>query len=50
MNFTTLSAEDILTIANPMMDNLMDASTETDHQRHTRSIVYPIIKSRPEDQ
>ena len=36
MNFTTLSAEDILTIANPIMDNLMDASTEIDHQRHIR--------------
>ncbi|MBT5017762.1 MAG: hypothetical protein HON04_03365 [Planctomicrobium sp.] len=36
MNFEKLSVKEILDIANPMMDNLMSASTEIDHERHTR--------------
>lgn len=30
------SDEDILKIANPIMDNLMEGSTEIDHAKHTR--------------
>ena len=36
MNFETLSDEDILIIANPIMDNLMEASTEIDHAKHVK--------------
>jgi hypothetical protein len=36
MNFEEMSKEEILSIANPIMDNLMDASTEINHERHTR--------------
>ena len=36
MNFEEMSDSEILSIANPMMDNLMEASTEIDHKRHIR--------------
>lgn len=36
MNFQELSEKEILDIANPIMDNLMSASTEIDHKRHVR--------------
>jgi len=36
VNFQEMSDQDVLSIANPMMDNLMDASTEIDHSRHVR--------------
>lgn len=36
MNFQSLSDADILTIANPIMDNLMEASTRIDHAAHVR--------------
>lgn len=36
MNFEKLSKNEILTIATPMMDNLMTASSQIDHQTHTR--------------
>ena len=36
MNFEKMSEKEILDIANPIMDNLMEASTEIDHERHTR--------------
>ena len=36
MNFEKMSEKEILDVANPIMDNLMDASTEIDHERHTR--------------
>jgi len=36
MNFEEMSEEEILDIANPIMDNLMNASTDIDHERHTR--------------
>jgi len=36
MNFEEMSEKDILDIANPIMDNLMSASTEIDHERHTK--------------
>lgn len=34
MNFAEMSEKDILDIANPMMDNLMAASTEVNHEKH----------------
>ncbi|MHA2938771.1 hypothetical protein ACXJY6_10830 [Vibrio sp. RC27] len=34
MSFEQMSDEKILSIANPIMDNLMQASTEIDHQKH----------------
>ena len=37
MNFEKMSKKEILDIANPIMDNLMDASTDIDHERHTRN-------------
>jgi len=36
MNFQEMSEEEIIEIANSMMDNLMDASTAIDHERHTQ--------------
>lgn len=36
MSFEEMSEEEILAIANPLMDNLMAASTEIDHARHVR--------------
>lgn len=36
MSLDQKSDAEILEIVNPMMDNLMDASTHIDHARHTR--------------
>ena len=36
MNFEELSEQQILDIANPIMDNLMEASTEINHARHVQ--------------
>jgi len=36
MNFEEMSEEEILEIATPIMDNLMDASTRIDHESHVR--------------
>lgn len=36
MNFEKMSEREILDIASPIMDNLMEASTDIDHERHTR--------------
>ena len=36
MNFEEKSEQEILDIANPIMDNLMDASTRIDHEAHVR--------------
>ena len=36
MKLESMSDEEILGIANPIMDNLMDASTAIDHERHIR--------------
>jgi hypothetical protein len=36
MNFEEMTDQDILDVANPYMDNLMDASTDIDHVRHVR--------------
>lgn len=36
MDFDKLTDEEILNIANPLMDNLMEGSSERNHQKHTR--------------
>jgi hypothetical protein len=36
MQLANKSDEEILKIANPIMDNLMEGSTEIDHMKHTR--------------
>lgn len=36
MKFEEMTEEEILDVANPIMDNLMDASTKLDHKRHVR--------------
>ncbi len=36
MNFQEMPEEKVIGIANSMMDNLMDASTSIDHERHTQ--------------
>ncbi len=36
MNFEEMTDDEILRIADPIMDNLMEASTEIDHERHIR--------------
>lgn len=36
MNFEELSDKEILNIATPIMDNLMDASTRIDYEAHVR--------------
>lgn len=36
MDIGSMSDEEVFAIANPIMDNLMDASTHIDHERHVR--------------
>ena len=36
MKLDSMSEDEILQVANPIMDNLMDASTAIDHERHIR--------------
>ena len=36
MDFTKLSDQEILNIANPLMDNLMNGSTEHDYEKHSK--------------
>ena len=36
MNWLEMSEDEILNIANPIMDNLMQASTDINHERHVR--------------
>lgn len=36
MNFEKLSDGEILKVANPIMDNLMDASTAIHHENHVK--------------
>ena len=38
MNFETMSDKEILGIATPIMDNLMDASTRIDYEAHVRCV------------
>jgi len=36
MGFNKLTDDEILNIANPIMDNLMEGSSERNHEKHTR--------------
>jgi len=36
MTLESMSEDEILHVANPIMDNLMDASTAIDYERHIR--------------
>lgn len=36
MNWLEMSESEILAIADPIMDNLMQASTDVDHARHVK--------------
>lgn len=36
MSFENMTEKEILDIATPIMDNLMEASTNIDHERHTQ--------------
>ena len=36
MNWLEMTESEILAIANPIMDNLMQASTDIDHKRHVK--------------
>ncbi|NVK22308.1 MAG: hypothetical protein HWD86_07295 [Kangiellaceae bacterium] len=36
MNWLELSDEEVMTIVDPIMDNLMEASSKIDHQQHIR--------------
>ncbi|MGI9318782.1 MAG: hypothetical protein ACR2QW_15750 [bacterium] len=44
MNFENMSETEILDMANPIMDNLMEASTDIDHKRHTRDFTERLKK------
>lgn len=44
MNFETMSEAEILGIATPLMDNLMEASTRIDHEAHVRDFTDRIKK------
>ncbi|GAB3102583.1 hypothetical protein G8770_10275 [Aestuariicella hydrocarbonica] len=44
MNFEEMSDQAILDIANPIMDNLMEASTKIDHERHVRDFNKRMLK------
>lgn len=36
MNWLSMNESEVLAIANPIMDNLMQASTDIDHERHVK--------------
>ena len=40
MDLSTQSEAEILAVANPIMDNLMDASTAIDYERHIRDFTH----------
>ena len=44
MNFEEMTDQEIIDIANPIMDNLMEASTEIDHARHVADFTDRIKK------
>ena len=49
MNFEELSQQDILNIATPIMDNLMDASTKLDHNKHIKDFNQRMLDIVTED-
>ena len=44
MNFEELSEQEIIDIANPIMDNLMEASTQIEHEKHVRDFNKRMLK------
>lgn len=44
MNFQKMSEQEIWDIANPIMDNLMEASTKIDHEQHVRDFNKRMLK------
>ncbi len=44
MNFELMSEKEILDIANPIMDNLMEASTNIDYEMHVRDFNKRMLK------
>jgi hypothetical protein len=46
MQLEHMSGTEIFAIANPIMDNIMDASTAIDHERHRTSITVSIGSGR----
>jgi hypothetical protein len=36
MNWLNMTDDEIMDIANPIMDNLMQASTDNDHEKHVK--------------
>jgi hypothetical protein len=44
MNFQEMSEQEIWDIANPIMDNLMEASTKIDHEQHVRDFNKRMLK------
>ena len=42
MNWLEMSESEVLAIANPIMDNLMQASTAIDHERHVKDFTDPL--------
>ncbi len=49
MDFQEMSEEEVLEIANPIMDNLMDASTRIDHKAHIQDFTERMKKIVTED-
>jgi len=43
MNFEEYSDEELWMIANPIMDNLMEGSTEINHAKHTRDFTQRLL-------
>ena len=44
IDLETLSEEELWDIANPIMDNLMDGSTEINHAKHCRDFTQRMLK------
>jgi len=44
MNFEEMTDQEIIDVASPIMDNLMEASTEIDHARHVEDFTDRIKK------
>ena len=44
MNWLEMSESEILAIANPIMNNLMQASTDIDHERHVKDFTDQLME------
>lgn len=43
MSFSQMTDEELWNIANPIMDNLMDGSTEINHEKHCRDFTQRLL-------